>query len=364
MKPSPIRVLILEESRRLRQELADFLAADALMDVAGCLDPREPTVAEALRAGADVAVLGLSGDGEADGELLRRLKAAGVRTIAVAHTEAEAARPKEPADYLMTIPAEGARHPEESYTRLRYQIRNARLAQAVEKGGFTGAWRVFPAVGPRPSPEVPAAAAAEPEPRRTDVRLIAIGASAGGTQALMELIPELPPDMPAIALVQHMPEAFVELFAAHLREKSRMRVCLAVGGERVERGVVYLTALDRHLTVVSRGRDLYIACEAGDEGDGLRPSVDRLFFSVAASVGAGAIGLILTGMGADGAKGLLEMRRAGACTIGQDEKSCVVYGMPQAAYRLDAVERQLPLGQISQALQRRVFSSEGSRKDG
>jgi two-component system, chemotaxis family, protein-glutamate methylesterase/glutaminase len=180
--------------------------------------------------------------------------------------------------------------------------------------------------------------------------VIAIGASTGGTEALAKLISELPPLMPPILIVQHIPPKFSEMFAERLNRISALDVKEAASGDKLRHGRVLLAPGDRHMRL-ARSQDGYVVdCRDGERVNGHKPSVDLMFESVAKEAGSHAVGIILTGMGYDGAKGLMSMRRKGARTIGQDEASCVVYGMPRAAFEIGAVEKQLPLERISRYL--------------
>jgi two-component system chemotaxis response regulator CheB len=174
-------------------------------------------------------------------------------------------------------------------------------------------------------------------------RIVAIGSSTGGVEALQEIICALPPTSPAILVAQHMPPHFTTRLASRLNAKSAVRVVEAEEGQLVTPGFVYIAPGDRHLRLGRWGKS-YI-CRVSDDPlvGGHRPSVDVLFRSVARAAGAQAVGVILTGMGCDGAKGLLEMREAGAHTIGQDQATCVVYGMPKAAAALGATESEVPI---------------------
>lgn len=181
-------------------------------------------------------------------------------------------------------------------------------------------------------------------------RLIALGASTGGTEALATVIGMLRPTLPPIAVVQHIPPDFSRLFAERLNHESAFSCKEAADGDLLQPNHIYVAPGDQQMRVVSLGHLLRLTCRAEPRVNGHRPSVDVLFDSVAKVVGAHAVGAIFTGMGADGAKGLLAMRQAGSSTLGQDEATCVVYGMPRAAWELGAVERQLPLKSIPAAL--------------
>lgn len=180
--------------------------------------------------------------------------------------------------------------------------------------------------------------------------IIAIGASTGGTEALHAILKALPPNMPGIVIVQHIPPVFSRMFAERLNANISLHVKEAKTGDYVETGQVLIAPGDRHMKIKKTGERYRVECFPGPKVNGHRPSVDVLFESVAKEAGKNAIGVILTGMGYDGAKGLLAMRRKGARTIGQDEKSAVVYGMPKVAFNIGAVEKQLPLDRIPQAI--------------
>lgn len=182
---------------------------------------------------------------------------------------------------------------------------------------------------------------------RTTDKVIVIGASTGGTQALAEVLAALPLDCPPVVVVQHMPAGFTAAFAKRLDGLCQVSVSEARNGDRLLRGHVLIAPGDKHLLVSRSGAAYGVEVRDGPLVSRHRPSVDVLFRSVARYAGANAVGVIMTGMGDDGALGLKEMRDAGARTLGQDEPTCVVYGMPRAAYELGAVERQLPLDGIA-----------------
>jgi two-component system chemotaxis response regulator CheB len=181
-------------------------------------------------------------------------------------------------------------------------------------------------------------------------KVILIGASTGGVEALNHLILQMPPDSPAILITQHMPEQFTASFARRLDSVASIRVSEARDGERALPGHAYIAPGDRHLRLSRSGANYTCNVKGTDRVSGHCPSVDVLFHSAAESAGKNAIGVILTGMGKDGADGLLAMRRSGARTLGQDEASCVVYGMPKVAHEIGATEAELPLTRIAQEI--------------
>ena len=184
--------------------------------------------------------------------------------------------------------------------------------------------------------------------------VIAIGASTGGTMALQDVLTAMPADAPPILIVQHMPEGFTAAFAQRLNRLCRVEVKEAAEGDRIAPGRALIAHGNRHL-VLRGARGKYVAqIEDGAPVSGHRPSVDVLLDSVARAAGRDAIGIVLTGMGRDGARGLLAMREAGARTIAQDEASCVVYGMPRAAVENGAAQEVLPLSRIAQLIRGRA----------
>ena len=184
----------------------------------------------------------------------------------------------------------------------------------------------------------------------TTHKIIAIGASTGGTRAIEEVLINLPAGMPGIVIVQHMPEHFTKSFAGRLNDLSALEVREAVDGDMVVPGSVLIAPGNYHMAIKRDGARYFVQVKTGPPVHHQRPSVDVLFHSVASQVGTNAVGVILTGMGADGAQGLLAMKNAGAKTYGQDEASCVVYGMPREAAEKGAVQHVLPLKKVAGAL--------------
>lgn len=178
--------------------------------------------------------------------------------------------------------------------------------------------------------------------------VVAIGASTGGTEAIFDVVKNYGTDIPGIVVVQHMPPGFTKMYAKRLNDQCRIRAKEAETGDRVLPGTLLLApGGDRHMHLVKVNGVYQVEVKAGPRVNGHCPSVDVLFESVAKVAGPSAVGIILTGMGGDGAKGLLAMRKAGARTIGQDESTCVVYGMPKVAYDLGAVQYQEKLADIA-----------------
>ncbi|MCI9158931.1 MAG: chemotaxis response regulator protein-glutamate methylesterase [Lawsonibacter sp.] len=206
----------------------------------------------------------------------------------------------------------------------------------------------LPAPKPGTSPRMPAAGSqpllsAPPllgnRPSLDNV-IIGLGASTGGTEATLEVMKRLPADIPGMLIVQHMPVGFTQMYAERLDRLCHMEVREAKSGDEIHRGLALLAPADFQMRVVRSGSRYTVSCLPGDKVSGHRPSVDALFFSMAEQVKCKMAGIIMTGMGRDGADGLLKMRQSGAYTIGQDKASSVVYGMPMVAYNIGAVQIQ------------------------
>ncbi len=205
-----------------------------------------------------------------------------------------------------------------------------------------------------PAPQVAKALTADavlqkaaPMNYRTTDRLIAIGASTGGTEAIKDVLVDMPPDAPGIVIAQHIPKAFSTPFAERMNRCCQMTVCEAEDGQQIRPGHVYIAPGDRHLVIVRSGARWICRLDDGPPVNRHKPSVDVLMRSVAQQAGHNAIGVMLTGMGKDGALGLKEMHEAGSPTIAQDEATSVVWGMPGSAVEVGAVDHVLPLPRIA-----------------
>lgn len=179
-----------------------------------------------------------------------------------------------------------------------------------------------------------------------DNYIIAMGASTGGTEATFNILKGLSNDLPCILIVQHMPPVFTRLYAERLNNACAMEVKEAEDGDAIKPGRVLIAPGGFHMIAVKRGNGYCVKCKEGEKISGHCPSVDKLFDSISKLQGTNSLGIILTGMGSDGAKGLLAMKKQGAATIGQNQQTCVVYGMPAVAYNIGAVDMQLPLSDM------------------
>ncbi|MDD3581480.1 MAG: chemotaxis response regulator protein-glutamate methylesterase [Desulfobacca sp.] len=229
-------------------------------------------------------------------------------------------------------------------------------AQLVDK--IRAAARVQ--VTPRGNPAV-SANSPSPSPTlsllKTSQKLVAVGASTGGTEAIKDILVRLPANFPGMVIVQHMPPKFTTAFAERLNGLCQMEVKEAADGDSVVSGRALLAPGNYHMLLRRSGSRYYIQIKQGPMVHHQRPSVDVLFHSTAQSAGENAVGVILTGMGADGAQGLLAMKNSGAYTIAQDEASCIVFGMPKEAIKAGAVDKISPLNQIPEQLVRAVTAA-------
>jgi two-component system chemotaxis response regulator CheB len=272
-----------------------------------------------------------------------------------AHTNAELAHyAEEVCDKLRA--AYGARH------RLKQIAVNAATAggsgSALASATASAGSALSGSVGLRPPT---GASSAAPLSRAIlDSRIIAIGASTGGTEAIKEVLVPLPPETPGIVIVQHMPEGFTKSFAKRLDSLSQLTVIEAEGGERIQPGHAYLAPGRAHLLVRKRGGSYYTELSDAPPVNRHRPSVEVLFDSVAEAVGKHALGIMLTGMGKDGAQAMLKMRQRGAWNIGQNQESCVVYGMPREAALAGAVDEVVALNHIAERLLHKLRSFEAA----
>ena len=231
---------------------------------------------------------------------------------------------------------------DEAAREITYKIRAAAQAKVDRK--------LAPVVN------APKAVSTHTTPRHGTEKLIAIGASTGGTEAIRELLTVLPPDCPGIVITQHMPPGFTASFASRLNSLCQVRVKEAEHGERILQGHAYIAPGGKHLSVARSGANYVAEVSDGESVNRHKPSVEVLFRSVARQVGPNAMGVMLTGMGADGAVGMREMREAGAYNYVQNEESCVVFGMPREAIAAGAADEVLALSRIAPQLLLRLGS--------
>jgi len=336
MNPSAVRVLIVDDSASMRAALNRILSNDPEIEVVG-LAP-EPNVAREMikDLNPDVLTLDIEMPGMDGLSFLERIMR--LRPMPVVMCSTLTARGAEATIEALRL---GAVDCIQKPTGDPLQIANdsARLCATV-KAAARSTVRLAPdAVAPlKPS-----------APGSLRDAVVAIGASTGGVEALFAVLRALPVDCPPILVVQHMPAAFTPGFASRLNKECALKVVEAQDGTAIERGTVYIAPGGQTHMELAGGVHGRIKLRATELHSGHRPSVDVLFNSVA-PIGPAAVGVMLTGMGSDGAEGMLAMRAAGARTFGQSKETCVVYGMPRAAFALGAVEREVPLSAMAEAI--------------
>jgi len=346
-----IKVLIVDDSALVRQALTDVLSSDPAITVLGAA--RDPFVAAEMMAkeAPDVIVL--------DVEMPRMDGITFLHKIMSQHPL--------PVVMCSTLTEQGA---ETTLKALEYGaveiIQKPKLGtkKFIEESRIAICDVVKAASGVRVTKNIRKTMVVEkkltadailPPPDKkamvqTTERVVAIGASTGGTEALRDVLEAMPPDCSGIVIVQHMPEGFTRAFAERLDRLCRIHVREAQDGDSVLRGQALIAPGNRHMLLKRSGARYYVELKDGPLVCRHRPSVDVLFRSTARYAGKNAVGIIMTGMGDDGAKGMLEMRNAGAYTIAQDEQSCVVFGMPKEAIKLDGVDKVAGLGEIAQQI--------------
>ncbi len=349
-----IRVMIVDDSAVVRQFLAATLAQDPEIEVVGTA--ADPLFAQAKLAQMkpDVMVLDVEMPRMDGITFLRQLMADNPVPVVICSTLTE----KGAQTTLDALAAGAVSVVTKPRTGLKDFLQDASesLVQTVKAASLANVKRlqavaaVVPKVAPKLTADVILPVAGESAMATTTETVVAIGTSTGGTQALEILLTRLPRMCPGIVIVQHMPEKFTEAFAQRLDGLCEIVVREARHGDRVVRGQALIAPGGRHMVLKRSGAQYFVEVLDGPLVNRHRPSVDVLFRSVASFAGSNALGIIMTGMGDDGARGLKEMRDAGAHTIAQDEASCVVYGMPKEAVRLDAAERIMSLTDLPAAI--------------
>jgi two-component system chemotaxis response regulator CheB len=340
---APIRVLVVDDSALIRSVLREIIGSQPDMEVVGVAP--DPIVAREMIRRLDPDVLTLDVEmPKMDGldflEKLMRLRpmpVVMVSTLTERGSEITMRALELGAVDFVTKPKISIEHGMQEYAEvIADKIRAAARARIRRHtppapSGTAAAPAMLPALG---------------NPLTSSEKLIIIGASTGGTEAIKEFLMQMPPDCPGILIVQHMPEGFTRSFAQRLNGLCRISVAEATHGERVLPGHAYLAPGHSHLLLARSGANYVTALDQGPAVNRHRPSVDVLFRSAALYAGKNAVGVILTGMGRDGAAGMLEMRQAGAWNVAQDEASCVVFGMPREAIAAGATHETGPLKEL------------------
>jgi two-component system, chemotaxis family, protein-glutamate methylesterase/glutaminase len=334
-----IRVLIVDDSAIVRKMLAEALAAESDLEVVGTAP--DPFVArdKILSLRPDVLTLDIEMprmDGLTFLKKLMRFHPLPVIVISsLAQSSSQTALEALQCGAVEVLAKPGGPY---SVGELKQDLPQKVRAAAAAR------------LGARTQPAVTAPATLVAFSGASSSTVIAIGASTGGTEAIREVLTGLPANMPGIVIVQHIPPVFSLAFAKRLNDLCKLRVKEAADGDRVTAGLALVAPGNFHMRLRRAGAEYRVEIRDGPRVCYQRPSVDVLFESVAEAAKGDAIGALLTGMGADGAQGLLKMKRAGARTIAQDEASCVVFGMPREAIRMGAVDRVLPLEKVAAEL--------------
>ena len=345
---SKIKVLIVDDSAVVRQSLTDALESDSAITVMGAA--RDPFVAADIIAKEipDVIILDVEMPRMDGITFLHKIMSQHPIPVVMCSTLTEkgAETTLRALDYgaveIIQKPKLGAKQfIEESRIRICDAVKAAARVHV----------RKIPLNHKHIEKKLSADAVLAPPPQKamvqTTEKVVAIGASTGGTEALRIFLEALPRDTTGIVIVQHMPEGFTRAFAERLNNICQVHVKEAANGDSVLRGQALIAPGNHHTLLKRSGARYYVEVKDGPLVCRHRPSVDVLFRSTARYAGQNGVGIIMTGMGDDGAKGMFEMKEAGAFTIAQDEKSCVVYGMPHEAVKLNAVEKILPLDKIA-----------------
>jgi len=346
-----IRVLIVDDSALVRRILTELLSVDPELEVVGAASDAFMAREKIKQLNPDVLTLDVEMpkmDGVTFLRNLMRLRPMPVVMVS-SLTEAGAdvtldALSVGAVDFVSKPKIDLAATLSEHGEELRFKLKAAARARVR---AYTGHAAMPNTPAPRHSADAVLGKAPPPSKLRTTDRIIAIGASTGGTEAIKDVLVQCPADSPGIVITQHIPKAFSTAFARRMDSCSPMTVFEAADGQQILPGHVYIAPGDRHLLVVRDGARYVCRLDDGVAVNRHKPSVDVLFRSVAQQCGANAIGVILTGMGKDGALGLKEMREAGSPTIAQDEASSVVWGMPGEATAIGAAVQVLPLKDIA-----------------
>lgn len=352
--PSKFRVLIVDDSAAVRQAMSEIIASDPLLEVmAVAADPY--AAAERIRHEIpDVIFLDIEMPRMDGLTFLRRIMAQRPIPVVICSTLTEEGS----AAFLQALEAGAVDVITKPRVATAQALKEAqmRICDVARAAAHARIRPIRPPATPvKIEKKLTADVIIPPAALRTKSAegldpIVCIGASTGGTEALREVLMALPPASPGIVVVQHMPERFTGAFARRLDSLCHVRVKEAEDGEPVLPGQVLIAPGNHHVVLDRVGRHYRVRIKDGPHVSRHRPSVDVLFRSAAQSSGSNATGILLTGMGDDGAQGLLEMRKAGATTIAQDEASCIVFGMPKEAIERGGAERVLPLDRIADAI--------------
>ena len=356
---SRIKVMIVDDSAVVRQVLVELLGADPGIEVIAAVADPLFAMQRMKAQWPDVIVLDVEMPRMDGVTFLRKLMQERPTPVVICSTLTEAGAPttiealSAGAVTVITKPKIGLKQfLNEAANELIAAIRMAARANVKRLAARAEAPKTALVAPPKNNADVILAPASERAMTRTTEHVVAIGCSTGGTQALQQVLSALPSVCPAVVIVQHMPPNFTAAFAQRLDGLCRISVKEARNNDRVVPGCALIAPGGRHLLLQRSGAQYFVEVREGPPVSRHCPSVDVLFRSAAKSAGQNALGIIMTGMGDDGARGLKEMRNAGASTIAQDEESCVVFGMPKEAIRMEAVDRIMSLDDLPKAILR------------
>lgn len=353
MRSGKIKVLIVDDSSLVRQSLARVLATDRQIEVAGTASDPYAAARKLKEIVPDVITLDVEMPRMDGLTFLRKIMAQ--HPVPVVIISSLGARNSETAIKALEYGAVDIIHKpqlgvrdfiEDSRVQLCETVKGAAMARVKRKAATPATFKVTPKLSADSVLGKPVGKSMI----RTTEKIVAIGASTGGTEAIRHILESLPGDSPGIVIVQHMPEVFTRSFANRLNNICQITVKEAQNGDSVIRGRALIAPGNQHMLLKRSGARYYVEVADGPLVNRHRPAVDVLFRSAARYAGKNSIGILLTGMGADGASGLLEMRSEGSHTIAQDEESCIVFGMPKEAIKLNAAEKVLPLSRIAEQI--------------
>jgi two-component system chemotaxis response regulator CheB len=352
-----IKVLIIDDSAVVRQTLSQILEADPRIEVVGTAADPYVAASKLRQIVPDVITLDVEMPRMDGLTFLRKLMAQHpipvviISSLTAEGTETALKALEYGAVDILTKPAlaDTRQFLKDSRIEICEVIKGAAHAKLKRRPSLNGSSQKSSVISvePKLSADAIIRKVVSRSMVETTEKVVVVGASTGGTEAIRVFLEQMPLDVPGIVIVQHMPEQFTRSFANRLNDICRITVKEAENGDTILRGRALIAPGNRHLLIKRSGARYYVEVQDGPLVNRHRPSVDVLFRSAASYAGKNCVGVILTGMGDDGAKGMLEMKEAGARTIAQNEQSCVVFGMPKEAILLQAVDKVLPLEQIA-----------------
>lgn len=354
-----IKVLVVDDSSLFRQMIMEHLSSQPGIEVVGCAINAYDAKQKIPVLKPDVLTLDVEMPGLSGIDFLKQLLPTNpipVVLVSSLNLSVFDALSAGAVDFVRKPDMSAANSKNSFFTSLVIKVKAASIAKVrparqsigapsaggIPAGNNQGRMQNQGAVKPMPFPPLP----------RTvlDSTIIGLGASTGGTEATLAVLQKLPANIPGIVITQHMPEGFTAMYAQRLNRICSMEVREAKNGDVIQPGLALIAPGGKQMEVVHSGRNYIVHCHPGAKVSGHCPSVDVLFNSIAQNVSINKVGIIMTGMGSDGADGLLKMRKSGAFTIGQDKDSCVVYGMPMVAYSIGAVCTQASCDNIPSVL--------------